>query len=181
MGPGESYFRRNAGSVRQSVGITRMADTPQTQKKEPPPRSATRPEADHLPRGRKGPPRRIEGARGSGDQVLTKRSTINRLSWWWRSIRHDARFSVFDDGCPHLLRQRLGHHAPPVLFGSGNVALLGHPVVGIVDSQNVDKAGGEVAQAVAPQVVAMDLPVVSGDARGVDNLAVNAAFQNGGR
>lgn len=97
-------------------------------------------------------------------------------------LRHKGIWTatVFDDGYPLLLRQRLGHNAPPVLFGSGNVALLGHSGVGIVGSRNVDEAGGEVAKALAREVVAMDLPVVSGGARGVDNLAMNAAFQSGG-
>lgn len=97
-------------------------------------------------------------------------------------LRHKGIWTVtvFDDGYPQLLRERLGHNAPPVLFGSGDVALLGHPGVGIVGSRNVDEAGGEVAKAVAREVVALDLPVVSGGAKGVDNLAMNAAFRAGG-
>lgn len=97
-------------------------------------------------------------------------------------LRHKGIWTttLFDDGYPHLLRKRLGHNAPPVLFGSGNVALLGRPGVGIVGSRNVDEAGGEVAKAVAREVVALDLPVVSGGAKGVDNLAMNAAFQSRG-
>lgn len=88
--------------------------------------------------------------------------------------------TVFDDGYPHVLAERLGHNAPPVLFGSGNIGLLSKPGIGIVGSRNVTAEGAEVAEALARTAVSMDMTVVSGGARGVDQLAMNAAFSAGG-
>lgn len=88
--------------------------------------------------------------------------------------------TIFDDGYPQLLRERLGHNAPPVLFGSGNVGLLSQPGIGIVGSRNVGEEGGEVAKALAKEAIALDVPVISGGAKGVDNLAMNAAFSSRG-
>ena len=43
-------------------------------------------------------------------------------------------------------------------------------------SREIDEAGAKVATAVALEAVSMGRPVVSGGARGVDQLAMNAAF-----
>lgn len=88
--------------------------------------------------------------------------------------------TVFDDGYPQLIRERLGHNAPPVIFGAGNVGLLTQAGIGIVGSRNVSAEGGEVAKSLAREAVALNVPVVSGGARGVDDLAMNAAFGSGG-
>lgn len=88
--------------------------------------------------------------------------------------------TVFDDGYPPFLRQRLGHNAPPVLFGSGSASLLCQPGIGIVGSRNVSEEGGEVAKTLARAAAGLALPVVSGGAKGVDNLAMNSAFRSGG-
>ena len=84
-----------------------------------------------------------------------------------------------DDYPPRLL-QRLDHAAPPMLFAVGGLELLSRGGVAIVGSRNVEPEGAEVAQAMAWAAVAAGLPVVSGGARGVDQLAMNAAFMAGG-
>jgi predicted Rossmann fold nucleotide-binding protein DprA/Smf involved in DNA uptake len=84
-----------------------------------------------------------------------------------------------DDYPPRLL-QRLERAAPPVLFAVGELVPLSRGGVAIVGSRNVEPEGAEVAQAVAGAAVNAGLPVVSGGARGVDQLAMNAAFMAGG-
>lgn len=88
--------------------------------------------------------------------------------------------TIFDDGYPHALIDRLGHNAPPVLFGSGNVGLVSKPGIGIVGSREVTDKGAEVARAFARKAVSMGMSVVSGAAKGVDQLAMNAAFSDRG-
>ncbi len=88
--------------------------------------------------------------------------------------------TIGDDHYPARFRRQLGHHAPPVLFGAGSVDLLGQIGIGIVGSRNVDPAGAEVAQAVAAEAVRLGCTVVSGAARGVDQLAMNAAYEVSG-
>jgi predicted Rossmann fold nucleotide-binding protein DprA/Smf involved in DNA uptake len=88
--------------------------------------------------------------------------------------------TIFDDEYPQLLIERLGHNAPPVLFGSGNVALLSKPGIGIVGSRDVTDEGAEVAKALARKAVSLGMSVVSGAAKGVDQLAMNAAFSDRG-
>ena len=57
---------------------------------------------------------------------------------------------------------------------------LNTPGVGVVGSRNVSEAGATIAERVARCAVDLNLPLVSGGARGVDQLAMNAAFEAGG-
>lgn len=105
-------------------------------------------------------------------EVLLEADEMDRKGIWV--------LTVADDGYPKRLVERLGDASPPVLFGAGDRALLAEPGVGIVGSRDVDSAGGEVAQRLARQAVDLGRIVVSGGARGVDQLAMNAAYQAGG-
>ncbi len=87
---------------------------------------------------------------------------------------------IGDEEYPPRLRDLLGPAAPPLLFSVGESSLLAAGGVAIVGSRDVDPDGAEVAQAIARVAVSLGLPVVSGGARGVDQLAMNAAYMAGG-
>ena len=89
--------------------------------------------------------------------------------------------TAHDDGYPPRLRERLGKKAPALLHVAGDVNLLSLPGVGVVGSRRVDEDGAQVATAVAERATSLGYPLVSGGARGVDQLAMNAAHQVGGR
>ncbi|MBL6925545.1 MAG: DNA-protecting protein DprA, partial [Acidimicrobiia bacterium] len=89
--------------------------------------------------------------------------------------------TVHDDGYPPRLRERLGKKAPALLHVAGDVDLLSQAGVGVVGSRKVDEDGAQVATAVAERATLLGYPLVSGGARGVDQLAMNAAHQVGGR
>ncbi len=88
--------------------------------------------------------------------------------------------TIADDDYPQTFVDRLGRTSPPVIFGAGDRSLLTGEGVAIVGSRNVMAEGGEAAQQIAAAAVALSRPVVSGGARGVDQLAMNAAYQAGG-
>ena len=85
----------------------------------------------------------------------------------------------FDDDYPHRLL-RLDSKAPPLLHGAGEVEMLKQGGIGVVGSRNVSPEGGEVAKDIAKRAVEMGFSLISGAARGVDQLAMNAAYQAGG-
>ncbi|MBC8363839.1 MAG: DNA-protecting protein DprA [Actinobacteria bacterium] len=91
-----------------------------------------------------------------------------------------ATVTVHDEGYPTRLRERLHDKAPPLLHVAGAVDLLSVAGVGIVGSRGVSEEGAEVARQVAEKAASTDLPVVSGGARGVDQLAMTAAHGVGG-
>lgn len=85
-----------------------------------------------------------------------------------------------DEGYPQRLIERLGDDAPPVLFGAGERSLLDGGGIAIVGSRDVDADGSDFARRLAVAAAAAGTPVVSGGARGVDAIAMEAARSAGG-
>ncbi len=87
--------------------------------------------------------------------------------------------SIADDDYPKRLHS-LDSQTPPVVFGVGAVDLADRGGIGVVGSRDVSPEGAEVARRVAEHAATLGLPLVSGGARGVDQVAMNAAYQSGG-
>ena len=88
--------------------------------------------------------------------------------------------TAFDEHYPREWLVRLGPKAPPLMHAAGAVELLDSPGLGVVGSRDVSQAGGEIAKDLARIAARRGLPLVSGGARGVDQLAMDAAFETGG-
>jgi predicted Rossmann fold nucleotide-binding protein DprA/Smf involved in DNA uptake len=86
-----------------------------------------------------------------------------------------------DPEYPVRYKTHLKDKAPAVLFGVGNRSLLPGGGLAIVGSRNVDADGEAFARAVADRCARHDMPVVSGGARGVDQIAMNSALEAGGQ
>ncbi len=91
-----------------------------------------------------------------------------------------ATLTPFDDDYPPRLYARLGSKCPAILHAVGALEFLAQPGVGVVGSRNVSKEGAEVAKALGRRAASLGLPLISGAARGVDQLAMKAALQAGG-
>ena len=89
--------------------------------------------------------------------------------------------TAFDDDYPAHLIERLGAHAPPLLHVAGSSELLGIEGVGVVGSRNVGTEAREIADQVARAAVRHRLPVISGVARGIDQVAMAGALDAEGR
>ena len=85
-----------------------------------------------------------------------------------------------DPDYPSRLKTHLREKAPPILFGAGEQALLGGGGMAIVGSRNVDATGEQFARDAAAWCARSGLPVVSGGARGVDQIAMKSALDAGG-
>lgn len=85
-----------------------------------------------------------------------------------------------DEDYPTVLRQRLGRAAPALLYVVGEPRLLQADLLGIVGSRNISEPGVEVARRAAGAAVGNAFGVVSGAARGVDQVAMDAALEVGG-
>jgi predicted Rossmann fold nucleotide-binding protein DprA/Smf involved in DNA uptake len=82
---------------------------------------------------------------------------------------------------PEWLRNRMRDAAPVVLHGVGDTSLLETDGVGVVGSRDISSEGSRVAREIAQIAVRSGLPVVSGAARGVDQVAMNGALEAGGQ
>lgn len=85
-----------------------------------------------------------------------------------------------DADYPARYKKHLKAKAPPLLFAVGNHSLLSGGGLGIVGSRNVDQSGEAFTRQVAELCACNSIPVVSGGARGVDQIAMNAALEAGG-
>ena len=75
---------------------------------------------------------------------------------------------------------RLKHNSPPLLYGCGKKQLLSQGGLAIIGSRDVDAAGEEFTKRAAACAAREEMQVVSGGARGVDQLAMLAALEAGG-
>ena len=81
---------------------------------------------------------------------------------------------------PVLLRQRLGLDAPAVLWCRGDLGLLNTPGVALVGSRDLREENRRFATEVGKQAVKQGLSLISGNARGADRTAQDAALDAGG-
>lgn len=91
-----------------------------------------------------------------------------------------AALTPFDEHYPERLTERLGTTAPVLLYAAGAADLLDRAGVGVVGSRDVSSEGIGVARASARSAARLEVPLVSGGARGVDQAAMDAAFASGG-
>jgi predicted Rossmann fold nucleotide-binding protein DprA/Smf involved in DNA uptake len=89
--------------------------------------------------------------------------------------------SALDDDYPQRFLERLGRTAPPIMHVAGDAGLLGGDGVGVVGSRHADADALEVAASAAAEAARRSRPLVSGGARGVDQAAMAAALEGGGR
>ncbi len=85
-----------------------------------------------------------------------------------------------DEEYPARYRSHLKEKAPPILFGVGDRSLLQGGGLAIVGSRNVDGTGEAYTRDAAAWCAQSGEPVVSGGAKGVDQVAMKAALDAGG-
>lgn len=85
-----------------------------------------------------------------------------------------------DPGYPSRWKSKLGEGAPPLAFGAGKRELLQQGGIGIVGSRDVDDAAALFTRAAARAAAESGMVVVSGGARGVDQIAMATALAAGG-
>lgn len=85
-----------------------------------------------------------------------------------------------DTQYPQRLKKQLGHLAPAILYGVGNIELLAIGGLAIVGSRDVDEEAISYTQRVVQKCAEQEIQVVSGGARGVDRAAMLKAIEVGG-
>jgi predicted Rossmann fold nucleotide-binding protein DprA/Smf involved in DNA uptake len=85
-----------------------------------------------------------------------------------------------DEQYPIVLKQRLKHGAPPLLYGAGDMALLSRGGLAVAGSRDVDSAALDFTRDIGEACASEKIQVVSGAARGVDQEAMGACLEAGG-
>jgi predicted Rossmann fold nucleotide-binding protein DprA/Smf involved in DNA uptake len=86
-----------------------------------------------------------------------------------------------DEAFPAKLRASLGEQCPAMLLVAGPSEWLSEPGVGIVGSRKITESHEEVAADVARSAVRGGFGVISGLARGIDQVAMRTGLEIGGR
>lgn len=86
-----------------------------------------------------------------------------------------------DEDYPERLKTRLKSNAPPILYGSGSKELLSMGGLAIVGSRNINDDGLWFSNRIAITCAMQGIHIISGGARGVDNEAMTAAIDEGGK
>lgn len=83
-------------------------------------------------------------------------------------------------GYPRILRQRLGDDAPGCLWYKGDPELLEQPGIALVGSRELYSKNREFAALAGIQAARQGFSLISGNARGADRTAQDAALDHGG-
>ena len=83
-------------------------------------------------------------------------------------------------GYPPRLWEALGDDAPACLWARGDLSLLERPGIALVGSRDLRPENGDFARAVGREAARQGLTLISGNARGADRTAQNAALASGG-
>jgi predicted Rossmann fold nucleotide-binding protein DprA/Smf involved in DNA uptake len=89
--------------------------------------------------------------------------------------------TVADEAFPAKLRVSLGEQCPAMLLVAGPSEWLSELGVGIVGSRKITESNEEVAADVARSAVRDGFGVISGLARGIDQIAMRTGLEVGGR
>lgn len=114
-------------------------------------------------------------------QTLLSRGTAMALSvekWITSGIWIISRS---DEAYPQRLKRHLKmSQAPPVLFGIGDIRLLSKGGLGVVGSRHVDASGEAFTRDLVKACAREGIAIISGGARGVDQIAMLSALEEGG-
>lgn len=86
----------------------------------------------------------------------------------------------FEEEYPTLWHLRLGDRCPPSVFVAGDAKLMNTMAIGVVGSRDVDPQGAYFARDIGSRSARLGLTVVSGGAKGVDEIAMRAGLDSGG-
>ena len=85
-----------------------------------------------------------------------------------------------DKDYPSRILNHLKEKSPPILYGVGNKSLLEGGGLAVVGSRNIDSIGEEFTKKVAKRCASNLMPIVSGGARGVDQISMKTILDTRG-
>ena len=109
-------------------------------------------------------------ARGAAMALAVDKWTSSGV---WVICRSDAEYPV-------RLKQHLKKQAPAILYAVGSADLLGRGGLAVVGSRNVDRQGEQFTREAVAACSRQGIPIVSGGARGVDQIAMLEGLHAGG-
>ena len=121
------------------------------------------------------------------DRMMAQRicdllETETQLEWYLnRGKRRDCMpLTRISENYPQKLRSRMGLDAPGCLWVKGDISLLTKPAIALVGSRDLEEKNRQFAEEAGRQAALQGYVLVSGNARGADQIAQDACLAAGG-
>ena len=88
--------------------------------------------------------------------------------------------TFLDDEYPKRLKAKLGDMCPPILYTCGNSELRNKKTVGYVGARNIEDCDVKFTQERVKENIADGFGIVTGGAKGIDDIALKSALSNDG-
>lgn len=126
---------------------------------------------------------RIGYDRMMAQRILNLLDGENQLAWYLSrgKRRNCLPLTRISENYPQKLRSRMGLDAPGCLWAKGDVYLLTKPAIALVGSRELYEKNRRFAEEAGRQAALQGYVLVSGNARGADQVAQDACLAAGGR
>lgn len=116
-------------------------------------------------------------------RILELLGRTEQLRWYLKQakIQGCTPITRVSQGYPLILRKRLGLESPGCLWAKGDVSLLDTPAAALVGSRLIASKNLDFAREVGRQAAQQGYTLVSGNAKGADQVAQEACLEAGGR
>ena len=117
------------------------------------------------------------------ERIVGLLSQQEQLSWY---LSKAAKYGCVPitratPGYPRLILSRLGDDAPGCLWARGDLSILSRPGIALVGSRELAPENELFARRAGREAARQGLTLISGNARGADRTAQNAALASGGQ
>ena len=126
---------------------------------------------------------RLGYARAEAEQILSLFSEEELLDRYLRKAERAGCIPLtpLSPGYPRRLWEALGDDAPACIWARGDLTLLQEPGIALVGSRDLHPKNREFARQAGLEAAKQDLVLISGNARGADRTAQEAALAAGGK
>lgn len=122
-------------------------------------------------------------SQSDAQRIIALLSAEEQLDWYLAKARKFGCVPVtrVTPGYPRLLLRRLGDDAPGCLWARGDIDILCKPGIALVGSRDLHPENESFARRAGAEAAGQGLTLISGNARGADRAAQNAALTAGGQ
>lgn len=119
----------------------------------------------------------------AAERILRLLSQGEQLDWYLAKAKKMDCYPIsrIGEDYPVALRSRLGLDAPGCLWAKGDVSILKEPAVALVGSRDLREENCAFAREAGRQAALQGITLISGNARGADREAQQAALEQGGK
>ena len=121
--------------------------------------------------------------RPAAERIITLLSQTEQLNWYLNKGQKMDCYPIsrVSGDYPAALRARLRIDAPGCLWAKGDVSILKEPAVALVGSRDLNEENLAFAREAGRQAALQGITLISGNARGADREAQQAALEQGGK